>query len=35
MKMFKNGGRRLFETEEETSRIVSGMRRDLEKNGHD
>jgi sulfopropanediol 3-dehydrogenase len=35
MKIIKNGGHRLFQTEEETSRIVSGMLRDLEKNGMD
>ena len=35
MKMFKDGGRRLFETDPETSRIVSEMLFDLEKRGMD
>lgn len=35
MKMLKNGGHRLFENDPETSRIVSEMLGDLEKNGMD
>jgi len=35
MRMFKNGGRRLFETDPETSQIVSEMLGDLEKRGMD
>lgn len=35
MKIFKNGGHRLFESDPETSRVVSEMLLDLEKNGMD
>ncbi len=35
MKMFKEGGHRLFEKDPETSRVVSEMLLDLEKNGLD
>lgn len=35
MKVIKSGGHRLFEEDAETSRIVSEMLRDLEKNGMD
>lgn len=35
MKVIKNGGHRLFEQDPETSRIVSEMLHDLEKNGMD
>ncbi len=35
MKIIKNGGHRLFETDEQTSQIVSQMLKDLEKHGMD
>jgi sulfopropanediol 3-dehydrogenase len=35
MKIFKNGGHRLFENDPETAKVVSGMLLDLEKNGLD
>ncbi len=35
MKIFKNGGHRLFENDPETAKIVSEMLSDLEKNGMD
>jgi sulfopropanediol 3-dehydrogenase len=35
MKMFKEGGHRLFENDPETARVVSEMLADLEKNGMD
>ena len=35
MKIIKNGGHRLFESDEETARIVSGMLKELERDGMD
>lgn len=35
MRIIKQGGHRLFETDQETARVVSGMLVDLEKNGMD
>ncbi len=35
MKVIKEGGHRLFETDPETERIIADMLKDLEKNGLD